>query len=140
MSSSMIKNLYNEVMRYFLDDANKDDNYDTIRLKVFKKYGSGYILSSGDSYSSHYKIIQKLEDYCDLFQYPLRHSLIKLKRIKKQLITYCLELLSLEWNEGVLVLMRRISSPRHCWRIIQDKSLPYSHEFVNKIFYENQRI
>ena len=133
----MIKELYNEVMYYFLDDINKDDSYDAIKLKAFKKYGRSYILSSGDYYSSQYKVIQKLEDYCNSFQYPLWHSLIRLKRIKKQLITYCLELLSLEWNEGVLVLMRRISNPKHCWRIVQDKSLSYTQEFVNKIFREN---
>ena len=60
--------------------------------------------------------------------------LMRLKRNKKQTITYCLELLSIEWCEDIMVLMRTISNKRHTWKIVQDKKLEYSWDFIESIF------
>jgi hypothetical protein len=60
--------------------------------------------------------------------------LMRLKRNKKQTITYCLELLSIEWCEDIMVLMRTISNKRHTWKIVQDKKLVYSWNFIENIF------
>ena len=60
--------------------------------------------------------------------------LMRLKRNKKQTITYCLELLSIEWCEDIMVLMRTISNKRHTWKIVQDKKLEYSCDFIESIF------
>ena len=59
---------------------------------------------------------------------------MRLKRNKKQTITYCLELLSIEWCEDIMVLMRTISNKRHTWKIVQDKKLEYSWDFIESIF------
>ena len=60
--------------------------------------------------------------------------IVKLKRNKKQTATYCLELLSIERCEDIIVLMKRISNKKHCWRIVQDKKLEYSWDFIESIF------
>jgi hypothetical protein len=60
--------------------------------------------------------------------------LMRLKRNKKQTVTYCLELLSIEWCEDIIVLMKKISNKKHCWRIVQDKKLEYSWDFIESIF------
>jgi len=60
--------------------------------------------------------------------------LMRLKRNKKQTITYCLELLYIEWCEDIMVLMRTISNKRHTWKIVQDKKLEYSWDFIESIF------
>jgi hypothetical protein len=60
--------------------------------------------------------------------------IMRLKRNKKQTITHCLELLSIEWCEDIIVLMRGISNKKHCWRIVQDKKLEYSWDFIESIF------
>jgi hypothetical protein len=60
--------------------------------------------------------------------------IMRLKRNKKQTITYCLELLSIEWCEDIVVLMRTISNKRHTWKIVQDKKLVYSWNFIENIF------
>lgn len=60
--------------------------------------------------------------------------LMRLKRNKKQTITHCLELLSIEWCEDTIVLMKKISNKKHCWRIVQDKKLEYSWDFIESIF------
>jgi len=60
--------------------------------------------------------------------------LMRLKRNKKQTVTYCLELLSIEWCEDILVLMKKISNKKHCWKIVQDKKLEYSWNFIESIF------
>ena len=60
--------------------------------------------------------------------------IMRLKRNKKQTITYCLELLSIEWCEDIVVLMKKISNKKHCWRIVQDKKLEYSWNFIENIF------
>jgi hypothetical protein len=60
--------------------------------------------------------------------------IMRLKRNKKQTITHCLELLSIEWCEDIIVLMKRISNKKHCWRIVQDKKLEYSWDFIESIF------
>jgi len=60
--------------------------------------------------------------------------LMRLKRNKKQTITCCLELLSIEWCEDIMVLMRTISNKRHTWKIVQDKKLEYSWDFIESIF------
>lgn len=63
------------------------------------------------------------------------HTLIRrLKRVKKQIITLCLELLSLSSDENVRNLMRRISNKRHCWRIVCDKNLKYDWSLIEGIF------
>jgi len=58
----------------------------------------------------------------------------RLKRNKKQTITLCLELLSIEFNEEIRNLMRTISNKRHTWKIVQDKKLEYSWDFIESIF------
>lgn len=60
--------------------------------------------------------------------------IMRLKRNKKQTITHCLELLSIEWCEDIVVLMKKISNKKHCWRIVQDKKLNYSWDFIKNIF------
>ena len=60
--------------------------------------------------------------------------IMRLKRNKKQTITHCLELLSIEWCEDIVVLMKKISNKKHCWRIVQDKKLEYSWDFIESIF------
>ena len=60
--------------------------------------------------------------------------LMRLKRNKKQTVTYCLELLSIKWCEDIIVLMKKISNKKHCWRIVQDKKLEYSWDFIESIF------
>jgi hypothetical protein len=60
--------------------------------------------------------------------------LMRLKRNKKQIITHCLELLSIEWCEDIVVLMKKISNKNHCWKIVQDKKLEYSWDFIESIF------
>ena len=60
--------------------------------------------------------------------------LMRLKRNKKQTVTYCLELLSIEWCEDIVILMKKISNKKHCWRIVQDKKLEYSWDFIESIF------
>lgn len=60
--------------------------------------------------------------------------LVKLKRTKKQLITYCLELLSIQWYEDIVVLMKKISNKKHCWKIVVNKKLEYSEDFIEEIF------
>ena len=60
--------------------------------------------------------------------------LMRLKRNKKQTVTYCLELLSIKWCEDIIVLMKKISNKKHCWRIVQDKKLEYSWDFIENIF------
>lgn len=58
----------------------------------------------------------------------------RLKRNKKQTITLCLELLSIEFDEEIRNLMRTISNKRHTWKIVQDKKLEYSWDFIESIF------
>jgi hypothetical protein len=58
----------------------------------------------------------------------------RLKRNKKQTITYCLELLSIRFDEEIRNLMRIISNKRHTWKIVQDKKLKYSWDFIESIF------
>jgi hypothetical protein len=58
----------------------------------------------------------------------------RLKRNKKQTITLCLELLSIEFNGEIRNLMRTISNKRHTWKIVQDKKLEYSWDFIESIF------
>lgn len=58
----------------------------------------------------------------------------RLKRNKKQTITLCLELLSIEFNEKIRNLMRTISNKKHTWRIVQDKNLNYSWDFIESIY------
>lgn len=60
--------------------------------------------------------------------------LVKLKRTKKQLIAYCLELLSIQWCEDIVVLMKKISNKKHCWKIVVNKKLEYSEDFIEEIF------
>lgn len=63
------------------------------------------------------------------------HTLIRrLKRVKKQIITLCLELLSLSSDENVRNLMQKISNKKHCWKIVCDKKLEYSGDFIEWIF------
>jgi hypothetical protein len=59
---------------------------------------------------------------------------MRLKRNKKQTVTYCLELLSIEWCEDIIVLMKKISNKKHTWKIVQDKKLGYSWDFIESIF------
>lgn len=58
----------------------------------------------------------------------------RLKRNKKQTITYCLELLNIEFDGEIKNLMRTISNKRHTWKIVQDKKLEYSWDFIESIF------
>jgi len=58
----------------------------------------------------------------------------RLKRNKKQTITYCLELLSIEFDEEIRNLMKTISNKKHTWKIVQDKKLEYSWDFIESIF------
>jgi hypothetical protein len=58
----------------------------------------------------------------------------RLKRNKKQTITLCLELLSIKFDEEIKNLMRTISNKRHTWKIVQDKKLKYSWDFIESIF------
>jgi hypothetical protein len=58
----------------------------------------------------------------------------RLKRNKKQTITLCLELLSIEFDEEIRNLMRTISNKKHTWKIVQDKKLEYSWDFIESIF------
>jgi len=85
------------------------------------KFHIGFRLSEISSIISNYNGDKKL-------------FLMRLKRNKKQTVTYCLELLSIEWCEDILVLMKKISNKKHCWRIVQDKKLEYSWDFIESIF------
>lgn len=85
------------------------------------KFYIGFRLSEISSIISNYNGDKKL-------------FLMRLKRNKKQTVTYCLELLSIEWCEDILVLMKKISNKKHCWRIVQDKKLEYSWDFIESIF------
>ena len=58
----------------------------------------------------------------------------RLKRNKKQTITLCLELLSIEFDEEIRNLMKTISNKKHTWKIVQDKKLEYSCDFIESIF------
>jgi hypothetical protein len=58
----------------------------------------------------------------------------RLKRNKKQTITLCLELLSMKFDEEIRNLMRTMSNKRHTWKIVQDKKLEYSWDFIESIF------
>ena len=58
----------------------------------------------------------------------------RLKRNKKQTITLCLELLSIDFNEEIRTLMKTVSNKKHTWKIIQDKKLEYSWNFIGSIF------
>jgi hypothetical protein len=58
----------------------------------------------------------------------------RLKRNKKQIINLCLELLSIKFDEEIRNLMRIISNKRHTWKIVQDKKLKYSWDFIESIF------
>jgi hypothetical protein len=99
-----------------LQDCLKTDN------KVSKlKYHIAFRLSEISGIISNYNGDEKL-------------LIVRLKRNKKQTITYCLELLSIEWCEDIKVLMKRISNKKHCWKIVQDKKLEYSWDFIESIF------
>jgi hypothetical protein len=58
----------------------------------------------------------------------------RLKRNKKQTITLCLELLSIKFDEEIINLMKTMSNKRHTWKIVQDKKLEYSWDFIESIF------
>lgn len=58
----------------------------------------------------------------------------RLKRNKKQTITLCLELLSIIPDDEIRNLMRTMSNKKHTWKIVQDKKLGHSWNFIESIF------
>jgi len=117
--SKVLLKLYSEEILKGLDNLedylNSDDKISELKLLI------------------HFKLANVFGILLDNFQDS--HTLIRrLKRVKKQVITLCLELLSLSSDENVRNLMRRISNKRHCWRIVCDKKLEYSRDLIEGIF------
>ena len=84
-----------------------------------------------------YHIGHKLAEISDIisnYNGDKKLLLMRLRRNKKQTITYCLELLYIEWCEDIIILIKKISNKKHCWRIVQDKKLEYSWDFIESIF------
>jgi hypothetical protein len=94
-----------------------ENNNKTSELKYYIRYGLLELFSIITGYDGNKKLLVQ-----------------RLKRNKKQTITHCLELLSIEWDKNVLGLMNKISNKKHCWKIVQDKKLKYSWDFIDGIF------
>ena len=116
--SKLLKLYSNSIEQFIL---NFQDYLETNSKTSELKYYIGFRLSEISGIISNYNGDKEL-------------LLMKLKRNKKQIITHCLELLSIEWCEDILVLMKNISNKKHCWRIVQDKKIEYSWDFIESIF------
>ena len=111
-----------ELLKLYIDNVDIIKDYLNNDDKIFElKY---YIY---DKKIEHLNIL--LEEHKDN-----KLLLRRLKRNKKQTITLCLELLSIRFDEEIRNLMRTISNKRHTWKIIQDKKLEYSWDFIESIF------
>ena len=117
-SKKLLELYFNNIEKFVINLENYLDNGDKVsQLKFDIAFKSSNILSIVSDYDGDKKLL-----------------LMRLKRNKKQTITYCLELLSVEWCEDIMVLMRTISNKRHTWKIVQDKKLDYSWDFIENIF------
>jgi hypothetical protein len=117
-SKKLLELYFNNIEKFVVNLENYLDNGDKVsQLKFNIAFKSSNILSIVSDYDGDKKLL-----------------LMRLKRNKKQTITYCLELLSIEWCEDIIVLMRNISNKKHTWKIVQDKKLDYSWDFIESIF------
>ena len=117
--SKVLLKLYSEEILNGLDNLedylNSDDKISELKLLIHFKLANVFGILLDNSQDSH-TLIRRL------------------KRVKKQVITLCLELLNLSSDENVRNLMRRISNKKNCWRIVCDKKLEYSGDFIEGIF------
>tara|TARA_R110000868_G_scaffold298903_2_gene559106 strand:+ start:29167 stop:29538 length:372 start_codon:yes stop_codon:yes gene_type:complete len=116
--SKLLKLYFDNIKKFII---NFQDYIETDNKTSELKFHIAFKLSNISSIVSDYDVDKKL-------------LLMRLKRNKKQTITYCLELLSIEWCEDIIVLMRNISNKKHTWKIVQDKKLDYSWDFIESIF------
>ena len=117
-SKKLLELYFNNIEKFVVNLENYLDNGDKVsQLKFNIAFKSSNILNIVSDYDGDKKLL-----------------LMRLKRNKKQTITYCLELLSIEWCEDIIVLMRNISNKKHTWKIVQDKKLDYSWDFIESIF------
>lgn len=112
-------NLYSDNVDQFIFNFQNylENNNKTSELKYYIRYGLLELFSIINGYDGNKKLLVQ-----------------RLKRNKKQTITHCLELLSIEWDKDIIVLMNKISNKKHCWKIVQDKKLEYSWDFIDSIF------
>ena len=143
IDKNKIYETYNEIIINFIGDLDfsfdKDNRlqYLIINYRIFMKYGNEYISNPTKISELYYNILNKVQEFSSILlesSTDIKFLLMRLKRVKKQVITLCLELLSLSSDENVRNLMRKISNKKHCWRIVCDKKLEYSGDFIEEIF------
>ena len=110
-----------------------------IYMKAIDAYANelhGYYISNNKISELKCQIGFKLSEFYSIITDNNDDKLLlrRLKRNKKQTITYCLELLSIEFDEEIRNLIQSISNKKHTWRIVQDKKLEYSWDFIERVF------
>jgi hypothetical protein len=143
--NSIITPFIEEVDNHYIKELDLRTKYNLTNYQIFMKYGVNYINNDSKIIELYYQTLYKIENFFTLLletslkqtkkeSIDIKSLLKRLKRNKKQTITLCLELLSIEFDEEIRNLMRTISNKKHTWKIVQDKKLEYSWDFIESIF------